>query len=108
MQASNDWVELAVRENDELVVALFWRPCDDATGISTVDSRRGETAFALVPGDCALDAFRHPFSYLRALEPADEPEAAAVDVDELWLWELAEATIAELADLLARQPDAGC
>jgi hypothetical protein len=107
MDARDSWVELAVESSDEWSVTLYWRASDEATAINLVDQRRGKSAFALVPGECALDALRHPCGYLRARSGAAELESGPVDVDELWLSELAASMIAGLVELLARQPDAG-
>ena len=103
MQAGDDWQELAGRVSGALRVTLYWRRADDATGVEVVDEHQGETAFVLVPGDCALDAFRDPTRYLRAPGGRDRWGPSRVDVDEAWVAELAAAAIADLAALLARR-----
>jgi len=102
MQAADDWKELAARVSGALRVTLYWRRADGATGVEAVDERQGETAFVLVPGACALDAFRDPTRYLPAPGGADRWDPSQVDVDEAWVAELAAVAIADLAALLAR------
>jgi hypothetical protein len=56
--------ELAYRENDGVEVALYWSPGADEVTVCVSDARRG--AYFVVrpdPAD-ALDAFRHPYSYV--------------------------------------------
>ena len=55
--------ELASREGDGLAVVLLWHPSDDALTVSVADSRTGDRFEFAVDGECALDAFYHPFAY---------------------------------------------
>ena len=55
--------ELASRESDGLAVVLLWHPSDDALTVSVADSRTGDRFELAVDGECALDAFYHPFAY---------------------------------------------
>jgi hypothetical protein len=57
------WSELAVRENDGLVVSLFWSKATNRVQISVVDHMFDAELRIDVAGACALDAFYHPFSY---------------------------------------------
>ncbi len=113
MQARNHWIELDSRHVDGLEVTLFWRPADAATAVAVQDCRAGSCFVRAVPADCAGDAFRHPFAYLQPpagwkptrLRPArarDAPVCRSLDVDELWISELAEDVVASFEELLAR------
>jgi hypothetical protein len=55
--------ELAVRESDGLRVLLLWSPREDAVSVTVEDARAGHAFELAVAGDCALDAFYHPFAY---------------------------------------------
>jgi hypothetical protein len=55
--------ELAVRENDGLVVSLFWSKATNRVQVSVVDQMRDAELRIDVAGACALDAFHHPFAY---------------------------------------------
>jgi hypothetical protein len=57
------WSELAVRENDGLVVSLFWSKATNRVQISVVDQMFDAELRIDVAGACALDAFYHPFAY---------------------------------------------
>jgi hypothetical protein len=57
------WSELAVRENDGLVVSLFWSKETNRVQISVVDQMVDAEMRIDVAGSCALDAFYHPFAY---------------------------------------------
>jgi hypothetical protein len=53
--------ELAHRENDGIVVTLWWEDCTNRVEVAVSD---GDDTFALeVRPENALDAFRHPFAY---------------------------------------------
>ena len=57
------WHELALRENDGLVVSLLWSGVADRVKVVVADTRL-HTQFELtVAPDRALDAFDHPFLY---------------------------------------------
>jgi hypothetical protein len=69
--------ELAQREADGLEVSLFWDELDDRLTVSVADSRNGESFEFEVSRDKALDAFYHPFSYVRSrTAPSDTLLAA--------------------------------
>ena len=56
--------ELDHRTNDGIDVRLLWHPRDDRITVAVHDAKTCE-AFAVDvrPGDSALEAFHHPFSY---------------------------------------------
>jgi hypothetical protein len=60
--------ELAHREQNGLEVTLFWNPQSDEISIEVVD-HLDESSFRLpIAGNCALDAFQHPYAYAFAAE----------------------------------------
>jgi YD repeat-containing protein len=62
--------ELAHREQDGLEVTLLWDARSNSVSIEVID-RRDESGFLLpVAGDCALDAFHHPYAYALADDAA--------------------------------------
>ena len=60
----NDLIELAERSNDGIEVRLLWRPGAGEVVLVVSDDRTGASFGVGVPGDRALDAFRHPFVYV--------------------------------------------
>jgi len=60
--------ELAHRQGDGIDVTLRWRPEDDAVVLAVEDWRNGESFELEIERDLALDAFRHPFAYVRSRE----------------------------------------
>jgi hypothetical protein len=55
--------ELAQRKNDGLEVILFWDARSNEVSVA-VNDQRAESSFQFaVAGDCALDAFHHPYAY---------------------------------------------
>jgi hypothetical protein len=56
-------IELAERTNDGVSVRLLWRPATDEVLLEVNDEKLGETFELQVPGEQAMDAFRHPFVY---------------------------------------------
>jgi hypothetical protein len=60
--------ELAVREQNGVVVTLFWLRGTDVLVVSVVDRRHGDGGFELVlqPDEPALDVFHHPYAYAAA------------------------------------------
>ena len=60
----NDLIELAERSNDGIGVQLLWRPGAGEVVLVVSDDRTGVSFGVDVPGDRALDAFRHPFLYV--------------------------------------------
>ena len=70
--------ELAYREQDGLEVTLFWDARSNEVSVEVVD-QRDESSFRLpVAGDCALDAFHHPYAYALAIDTASEIASAQV------------------------------
>ena len=63
-----DLIELAERSNDGIEVRLLWRRGAEAVVLVLIDDRTGASFGVDVPGDRALDAFRHPFLYVEPLE----------------------------------------
>jgi hypothetical protein len=63
-----DLIELAERSNDGIEVRLLWRRGADEVVLVLIDDRTGASFGVDVPGDRALDAFRHPFLYVEPLE----------------------------------------
>jgi hypothetical protein len=61
--------ELAHRVRDGVEVSLFWDHVGDTLTLEVYDTRSDEYFEVEVPRDRALDAFRHPFAYLAAVEP---------------------------------------
>ncbi len=57
--------ELAHRQGDGIDVTLRWRPEDNAVVLAVEDWRNGDSFELEVEHDRALDAFRHPFTYVR-------------------------------------------
>ena len=57
------WSELAVRENDGLMVSLLWSRMRGRVKVEVVDSHLDERFEFHVPGADALAAFHHPFAY---------------------------------------------
>jgi hypothetical protein len=64
----NDLIELAERSNDGIDVRLLWRRGGDEVVLVVSDDRTGVSFGVDVPGDRALDAFRHPFLYVGPVE----------------------------------------
>jgi hypothetical protein len=63
-----DLIELAERSNDGIEVRLLWRRGAEEVVLVLIDDRTGASFGVDVPGDRALDAFRHPFLYVEPLE----------------------------------------
>jgi hypothetical protein len=61
------WRELAVRENDGLVVSLLWSRAANRVKVAVVDAQLDERFEIHVPGADALAAFHHPFAYTAEL-----------------------------------------
>jgi hypothetical protein len=113
----HDWIELDERTDDGLEVRLLWRRAEGAVAVEVFDTRSGTSRACEVPARRASDAFRHPFVYLAAAvtnpgayggrRTTCPPPAAAGDVDELWVCELASDLLAGLGELLARPAASG-
>jgi hypothetical protein len=63
--ANVEFRELMRRHNGGLDVRLRWHPETDSVSIVIVDDETGEQHETDVPRESALDAFEHPFAYLR-------------------------------------------
>ena len=63
--------ELAHRRGDGIEVTLRWRPEDDAIVLAVEDWATGDAFEVEVDRDRALDAFRHPFAYMRGRSGPD-------------------------------------
>jgi hypothetical protein len=57
-------IELAQRKGDGVEVGLYWRRGTDEVVLVVSDERTGESFGVEVPGERAMDAFRHPFVYV--------------------------------------------
>jgi hypothetical protein len=68
LHIDNDLIELAERSNDGIEVRLLWRRGADEVVLVVSDDRTGASFGVDVPGNQALDAFRHPFLYVEPLE----------------------------------------
>ena len=55
--------ELAHRAADGIEVTLLWNRVDDTVAVEVVDHAAEQAFEVLVPRDCALDAFHHPYAY---------------------------------------------
>jgi hypothetical protein len=60
--------ELAHREQDGLEVTLLWDPRSNDVSVELVDQRDDMLFHLPIAGRFALDAFRHPYVYLRQSE----------------------------------------
>jgi hypothetical protein len=69
--------ELASRESDGIVVALFWSRVGNTLTLEVEDKRSAESFQLDVPKDRALDAFHHPYAYLAMVEHDEEYEPVA-------------------------------
>jgi hypothetical protein len=58
--------ELAHRSADGIEVKLLWSKPDDELAVEVSDARLGEVVEFPVPRDRGLDAFYHPYAYLKA------------------------------------------
>ena len=60
-------VELAEREHDGVLVALYWTRGTDALAVTVDDASTGDYfELALADNERPLDVFYHPFAYARA------------------------------------------
>jgi hypothetical protein len=62
-------VELAERSNDGLEVRLLWNRGTGEIVLELTDGRTGTTREVQVADDRALDAFQHPFAYVKHADP---------------------------------------
>ena len=61
--ASKQTLELDVRSNDGLEVALLWQPETNRITVSVYDSKSGDDFDIDVDPAEARDAFHHPYAY---------------------------------------------
>ena len=61
--STNDWTELAGRQNEGLEVSLLWSKSADRVKVAVADARQSEHFEFDVAGADALAAFHHPFAY---------------------------------------------
>jgi hypothetical protein len=62
-------IELAERTGDGLGIRLLWNRSTGAVVLEVTDDKTDTTFEVQVPGDRAMDAFRHPFVYVEPVEP---------------------------------------
>jgi len=62
-------IELAERSNDGVGVRLLWDRLTGAVVLEVTDDKTDTTLEVQVPGDRAMDAFRHPFVYVEPAQP---------------------------------------
>ena len=67
--------ELSRRQSGGFEVVLYWCDRPSAVTLSVSDAGTGELFEVEVPGADALDAFRHPFAYLRGAEASLHADA---------------------------------
>jgi hypothetical protein len=60
---TDDWTELAGRENDGLEVSLLWSKTANRVKVAVADTKRNEQFEFDVAGADALAAFHHPFAF---------------------------------------------
>jgi len=75
IHVDDDLIELAERSNNGVVVRLLWRRGVAGVVLVVGDYRTGASVGVDVPGDRALDAFRHPFLYVEPVEVLGEAVA---------------------------------
>ena len=63
IDGTNDWTELAGRQNEGLEVSLLWSKSTNRVKVAVTDSRQNEQFDFDVAGADALAAFNHPFAY---------------------------------------------
>jgi hypothetical protein len=59
--------ELDHRENDGIEVSLLWNRVDNSLSVRVIDAKTHERFRLAVRADEAMDVFRHPFAYARAV-----------------------------------------
>ena len=69
--------ELAHREANDIDVSLFWRPDDNTLVLLLVEVPTGVMFEIPIPPENALDAFNHPYAYLRTHTADPFPELLA-------------------------------
>jgi hypothetical protein len=72
--------ELGHRHNDGLDITLFWNAETDDVFVVVEDQRDGKAFKLDVAATDALDAFRHPFAYVRD----DEDRALEEPIPRSW------------------------
>jgi hypothetical protein len=77
-------VELAERENDGVLVGLYWTRGTDVLAVTVDDATTGDYfELVLADNERPLDVFYHPFAYARArgIELVGDRRAVEVGVD---------------------------
>jgi len=59
----NLFEELDYREADGIEISLIWNRCSDTLSVHVFDTKSDESMEIAVPGEDALEAFRHPYAY---------------------------------------------
>src|SRR5581483_11407321 len=59
-----DLIELDERHGDGIAVGLYWRQATTDVVLVVSDVKTGESFGVQVPGERAMDAFRHPYVYV--------------------------------------------
>jgi hypothetical protein len=63
IDGTNDWTELAERQNEGLEVSLLWSKKANRVKVAVADTRQNAQFEFDVAGADALAAFNHPFAY---------------------------------------------
>jgi len=58
-------IDLMERHYANLHVILYWLRTTNTCYITVVDEHTGKSSYADVPNDKAMDAFKHPFVYIK-------------------------------------------
>ena len=60
-------IDLCERKANGLTVILYWLRATNSVYITTVEERTGEATYIEVPNNKAMDAFEHPFAYIKKI-----------------------------------------
>jgi hypothetical protein len=69
IDGTNDWTELAGRENEGIEVSLLWSRSANRVKVAVADARQNAQFEFDVAGADALAAFHHPFAYATNPQP---------------------------------------
>jgi hypothetical protein len=58
------FAELDYRENDGIEISLLWNRSTNSISVLLVDTKTNESFEATVASEHALDAFKHPYTYV--------------------------------------------
>ncbi len=67
-EKSTEVRELDHRGGDGIEISLLWDPVTDSVLVAVVDAAAGVEFEFPIDGPDALDAFRHPYAYVRGAE----------------------------------------